>query len=60
MKKYLMTGVAALALCAGTTSCSHDDGEEWSQAKEDLAKYNMAFLSLFLLSPCLSSLVTPG
>ena len=45
MKKYLMTGVAALALCAGTTSCSHDDGEEWSQAKEDLAKYNMAFLS---------------
>ncbi len=24
MKKYLMTGVAALALCAGFTSCSHD------------------------------------
>ena len=25
MKKYLMTGVAALALCAGFTSCSHND-----------------------------------
>lgn len=24
MKKYLMTGIAALALCAGFTSCSHD------------------------------------
>lgn len=24
MKKYLMTGVAAFALCAGFTSCSHD------------------------------------
>ena len=24
MKKYLMTGIAALAMCAGFTSCSHD------------------------------------
>jgi len=24
MKKYLMTGIAALALCVGFTSCSHD------------------------------------
>ena len=36
MKKYLMTGVAALALCAGFTSCSHDvDG----MSQEDLSEY---------------------
>ena len=36
MKKYLMTGIAALALCAGFTSCSHDlEGT----SPEDLAQY---------------------
>ena len=24
MKKYLMTGIAAVAMCAAFTSCSHD------------------------------------
>ena len=36
MKKYLMTGVAALAMCAGFTSCSHDvDG----MSQEELSEY---------------------
>ena len=36
MKKYLMTGIAALTLCAGFTSCSHDlEGT----SPEDLAQY---------------------
>ena len=45
MKKYLMTGIAALAMCAGFTSCSHnDDIEVYSQAQIDKAKYDQAFL----------------
>ena len=49
MKKYLMTGIAALALCAGFTSCSHDleqlSPEEISQleAKKIVDNYNKAF-----------------
>ena len=49
MKKYLMTGIAALALCAGFTSCSHDL-ETYSQeeldnleAQKNIATYKAAF-----------------
>lgn len=43
MKKYLMTGIAAVALCAAFTSCSHDsDGfSTLQEAKE--AEYAVAF-----------------
>lgn len=45
MKKYLMTGIAAVALCAAFTSCSNnDDIEVISQAQLDKAKYDQAFL----------------
>ena len=49
MKKYLMTGIAALALCAGFTSCSHDieqlSQEEIDQleAKKTVDTYKRAF-----------------
>lgn len=43
MKKYLMTGIAALTLCAGFTSCSHDF-EPMTQEEIDKAKYDQAFL----------------
>lgn len=49
MKKYLMTGIAALALCVGFTSCSKDleqlSQEEINQleAKKIVDKYNNAF-----------------
>jgi len=51
MKKYLMTGIAALAMCAGFTSCSHDltpiSQEEINQfqAEKDLRTYEAAFLN---------------
>lgn len=45
MKKILMTGVAALALCAGFTSCSNHDIEPMTQAEIDKAKYETAFLN---------------
>ena len=53
MKKYLMTGIAALAMCAGFTSCSHDMEEA---TPENLAKleaqkikqnYEQAFIKKF-------------
>ena len=40
-----MSGIAALTLCAGFTSCSHDDFEPMTQAEIDKAKYDMAFLN---------------
>ena len=50
MKKYLMTGIAALAMCFGFTSCSHDV-EPMSQedlnnleAQKIVNDYNQAFL----------------
>ena len=53
MKKYLMTGIAALALCVGFTSCSHDL-EQLSQeeidelnAKKIVDNYNKAFIATF-------------
>ena len=48
MKKYLMTGVAALALCAGFTSCSHDDDiEVYTQDQIIKAEYAAKFLAAF-------------
>ena len=46
MKKYLMTGIAALAITAAFTSCSHnDDIEVYAQSQIDKAKYDQAFLN---------------
>jgi len=47
MKKYLMTSVAALALCAGFTSCSHDEFEPYSQSEIVQKNYEAAFVSAF-------------
>ena len=53
MKKYLMTGIAALALCATFTSCSHDlesmSQEEWNEmnAKKIVDNYEKAFEATF-------------
>ena len=53
MKKYLMTGIAAVAFCAAFTSCSHDlepmSQEEINQSKtlELQAKYEAAFIQHF-------------
>jgi hypothetical protein len=50
MKKYLMTGVAALAICAAFTSCSKseelfDQGAvNQNQANQVVEQYNQAFL----------------
>ena len=53
MKKYLMTGIAALALCVGFTSCSHDI-ETYSQeelnemnAQKIVKNYEKAFEATF-------------
>jgi hypothetical protein len=51
MKKYLMTGIAALAMCAGFTSCSHDleptSPEEISKLEGEriVKNYENAFLN---------------
>lgn len=45
MKKYLMTGVAALAMCATFTSCSHDEVSQLSQPEIDKMNYDNAFLT---------------
>ena len=53
MKKYLMTGIAALALCAGFTSCSHDlepmSQEEITnlEAQKIVKNYEAAFVQTF-------------
>ena len=53
MKKYLMTGIAALALSAGFTSCSHDiepmTQEEINQieAQKIVQTYEQAFIKTF-------------
>ncbi|MBO7538586.1 MAG: hypothetical protein J6T44_04830 [Prevotella sp.] len=50
MKKYLMTGIAALAMCFGFTSCSHEiepvSQEDLNQleAQKIVNNYNQAFL----------------
>ena len=53
MKKYLMTGIAALAMCAGFTSCSHDldapSQEDINnlEAQKISNSYNQAFIATF-------------
>ena len=53
MKKYLMTGIAALALCAGFTSCSHDldsyspDEIKELEAQKIVNNYQKAFTATF-------------
>ena len=53
MKKYLMSGIAALAMCAGLTSCSHDLSEPTQEeinavyAKKVTDTYNSAFIAKF-------------
>ena len=53
MKKYLMTGIAALAMCIGFTSCSHDitpmTQEEIDQleAQKIVNDYEAAFVKAF-------------
>jgi hypothetical protein len=47
MKKYLMTGVAALALCVGFTNCSNNDFETLSQSEIVQQKYEAAFIKAF-------------
>ena len=53
MKKYLMTGIAALALCVGFTSCSHDveqlSQEEMTelQNQQMVLNYQKAFVATF-------------
>ena len=46
MKKYLMTGIAAVAMCAAFTSCSRDfDYEQMTPGQQVQEKYNRAFLN---------------
>lgn len=48
MKKYLMIGIAAVAMTAAFTSCSKDkDFEQVSQVQLDESKYQAAFESRF-------------
>jgi len=48
MKKYLMTGIAAVAMCAAITSCSRDlDFEQMAPDQVDKAKYESVFVNRF-------------
>lgn len=48
MKKYLMTGIAAVAMCAAFTSCSKDLGFEQMTPEEAVqASYETAFIQAF-------------
>ena len=48
MKKYLMTGIAAVAMCAAFTSCSHDlDFDQSSVENAVQSKYEAAFIKAF-------------
>ena len=48
MKKYLMTGIAALAMCAAFTSCSKDPGFEQTTPEQlAQAQYDAAFIKAF-------------
>lgn len=53
MKKYLMTGIAAVAMCAAFTSCSHDiasttqEDIEMQRAEKIQNTYNKAFIATF-------------
>ena len=46
MKKYLMAGIAAVAICTALTGCSHDaDFEQTTPGQQVQEKYNRAFLN---------------
>lgn len=47
MKKYLMTGVAALAFAATFTSCSNHDGAEYNPEAQVRDSYKTAFVKTF-------------
>lgn len=47
MKKYLMTGIAALAMCAGFTSCSHDDEGFATIEEAKYAEYQDVFVKTY-------------
>ncbi len=53
MKKYLMTGIAALAMCAAFTSCSHDvepvtqEQLDQLEAEKVFQNYEKAFIATF-------------
>ena len=51
MKKYLMTGVAAVTMCAAFTSCSHDEISNYTKAEinqlQAQEKYDAAFINAF-------------
>jgi hypothetical protein len=48
MKKYLMTGIAAIAMCAAFTSCSKDPGFEQTTPEQIAqAQYDAAFIKAF-------------
>lgn len=53
MKKYLMTGIAALTMCSGFTSCSHDfetltqEEIDERKANEIVENYKNAFIAQF-------------
>lgn len=47
MKKYLMVGMSALALCSTFMSCSHDDIMTYSGKINVIENYQQAFLTRF-------------
>ena len=49
MKKYLMSGIAAIALCAAFTSCSKNENlyDENRPVEDVYAQYNAAFIEAF-------------
>ena len=47
MKKYLLTGMTALSMCAAFTSCSHDDDFYTSLQDSKSAEYQEAFVRAF-------------
>lgn len=53
MKKFLLTGIAAVAMCAAFTSCSHDvdsltpEEQENLEAQKAFSKYENAFIATF-------------
>jgi len=47
MKKYLMTGIAALTMIAGFTSCSHDEIEPLTQEQITRNQYEYNFVKEF-------------
>ena len=47
MKQYLMTGIAVLSLCAGMTSCSHNDDFYVPMQDTKSAEYQEAFVQAF-------------